>query len=61
MTTAAVLLLVVAALWLGLGLFWLTHPGPQPRTRLFRRVQGLLLIASAPLLSAVAVALLRRT
>ena len=61
MIAAAGALLLIAALWLGLGLFWVTHPGPQPRTRLFRRMQGVLLIAGAPLLSAVAVALIRRS
>ncbi len=61
MTAAGVALLAMAAVWVGLGLFWLTHPGPQARTRMLRRMQGVMLVGGAALLTAVAIALIRRS
>ena len=60
MTAAGALLLAMAVIWLGTGMWHLARPGADRRTRALRRVFGLLLVAGAVVLGATAVALLRR-
>ena len=60
MTAAGALLLAMAVVWLGTGVWHVARPGADPRTRTLRRVFGLLLVGGDVILGATAVTLMGR-